>query len=562
MQKREAVRDRFIILLLSLIILLPAVLADTAGPNNPAKAVSNSSFGTESWDNAWDAKISDDDHSDVTLDDYENSTYLKATNFSFTLPGNSIIHGIIVDVERRVSSTGSGSIVRDASVRLLKAGIAQGDDRATSTPYTTTDTYESHGNATDTWGSYWTAADINSPYFGAVFAATKANPLGGDRDIDVDHIRIAIKYSIDNASPAIAILGLNPAVIEYQAAYTDAGATAVDDFSGDVTGAIIAAGSVDTNVLGSYTINYTVNDSVGNIASATRTINVVDTTPPVLTLIGSNPLIIEAGSAYSEPGATAADSHDGNITGAITITGTASTNALGNYTINYTINDSSGNAASASRTVEVIDTTPPAITLIGGDIEILQDRQYNDHGATALDNADGDITSSIIMAHQVSTQTPARYTVRYFATDSSGNKAEAYRTVTVIASEASGLGTREGSYFAQQVQAESGPRAETTSAATTGTSSTGSEGEAESSTTTQSAGTQTAAAPTTAQQNALTNEPRNPIPITGATVGQGTKTNWKWPAALGIIVLGLLGTAWIQRAKLKRLLSSRAQPPE
>ena len=46
----------------------------------------------------------------------------------------------------------------------------------------------------------------------------------------------------------------------------------------------------------------------GNFAvQVTRTVNVVDTTPPVITLTGENPQIIELGDGYTELGATTDD---------------------------------------------------------------------------------------------------------------------------------------------------------------------------------------------------------------------------------------------------------------
>ena len=73
-------------------------------------------------------------------------------------------------------------------------------------------------------------------------------------------------------------------------------------------------GTVNTESLGTYNIVYNVTDSQGNTADpvVTRSVTVVDTTPPVLTLIGQNPV---NGSVYVDPGATAIDNRDGNITG-------------------------------------------------------------------------------------------------------------------------------------------------------------------------------------------------------------------------------------------------------
>ena len=80
----------------------------------------------------------------------------------------------------------------------------------------------------------------------------------------------------DTTSPVITILGTNPISITVNNTYTDAGATALDSIDGDVTSQIQTTGTVDTTTLGSYYITYTVSDNAGNIASAIRTVNVMD----------------------------------------------------------------------------------------------------------------------------------------------------------------------------------------------------------------------------------------------------------------------------------------------
>ena len=43
----------------------------------------------------------------------------------------------------------------------------------------------------------------------------------------------------------------------------------------------------------------------GNTGTATRTVNVVDTTAPVITVIGANPMEVELTGTYEDAGATA-----------------------------------------------------------------------------------------------------------------------------------------------------------------------------------------------------------------------------------------------------------------
>jgi prepilin-type N-terminal cleavage/methylation domain-containing protein len=93
---------------------------------------------------------------------------------------------------------------------------------------------------------------------------------------------IRIVNVVDAAAPAITLLGDNPAVVESGATYTDAGATAVDDVDGNVTNKIITTSTVNPNIIGTYYVTYSVVDNAGNTATITRTVNVVDTTSPVI----------------------------------------------------------------------------------------------------------------------------------------------------------------------------------------------------------------------------------------------------------------------------------------
>ena len=65
--------------------------------------------------------------------------------------------------------------------------------------------------------------------------------------------------------------------------YSDAGASATDSYDGDLTGAIVVTGTVDTATVGSYTLNYKVNDAAGNAVEIVRLVNVADTISPVIT---------------------------------------------------------------------------------------------------------------------------------------------------------------------------------------------------------------------------------------------------------------------------------------
>ena len=82
-----------------------------------------------------------------------------------------------------------------------------------------------------------------------------------------------------------------------------------------------------------------------------------------------------------------------------------------------------------------IDTTPPVINLIGDStIELFIGDTYEDSGATAIDDTDGDITSLIIVdVSSVNTAVVGTYIVTYNVSDAAGNNAtEVSRTINVL----------------------------------------------------------------------------------------------------------------------------------
>jgi len=79
----------------------------------------------------------------------------------------------------------------------------------------------------------------------------------------------------DSNPPTIQLRGDATVNVTIDATYSDAGATATDAEDGDITSRIVVVNPVDTTVLGSYTVTYSVTDLSGNAATpVTRTVNV------------------------------------------------------------------------------------------------------------------------------------------------------------------------------------------------------------------------------------------------------------------------------------------------
>lgn len=162
---------------------------------------------------------------------------------------------------------------------------------------------------------------------------------------------------VDVTAPVITLLGDTQVYLNLGDSYADAGAAAEDDTDGDITADIVIVNPVDTNVVGTYTITYNVQDAAGNPAvEVTRTVYVTDDIPPVITLLGSSDIELTVGSTYTDAGATAEDNVDGDITADIEVGGdVVNPSVVGTYVITYNVQDNEGNSATeVTRTVTIV----------------------------------------------------------------------------------------------------------------------------------------------------------------------------------------------------------------
>ena len=177
-----------------------------------------------------------------------------------------------------------------------------------------------------------------------------------NQNISSEALRVGyIDVIEDTTIPLITLLGDAAVTTEVGGTYTDAGATASDNYDGDITSSIEQVSTVDTAIVDTYTVTYNVSDANGNAAvEVTRTINVVDTTIPLIILLGDAAVTIEVGGTFTDAGATASDNYDGDITSSIEQVSTVDTAIVDTYTVTYNVSDANGNAAvEVTRTVDV-----------------------------------------------------------------------------------------------------------------------------------------------------------------------------------------------------------------
>lgn len=267
-------------------------------------------------------------------------------------------------------------------------------------------------------------------------------------DSDVINNSAAVTISsktTDLVAPVIELAGDNPMTIEVHGIFSDPGAVVTDNID---TGLVaVAAGAVNTDVLGTYTVTYTATDRSGNTATATRTISVVDTTAPTIVLDGDNPMTISFGSIYTEPGASVTDNYDAELKAVAT--GKVITTTAGTYTVTYTATDSSNNTARTARTVIVKANHAPttvkdsystnkgtALTIAAPGV-LGNDTDADGNGMTVVKTSKPYFGKLIMNSNGSFSYTPDKYffgtdSFRYYASDGTSYSNAATVTIKVV----------------------------------------------------------------------------------------------------------------------------------
>ncbi len=165
-----------------------------------------------------------------------------------------------------------------------------------------------------------------------------------------------IRYD-DPIAPVITLGGDNPVWMQEGQTYTEQGYSAYDHFDGDLTAQVQVT-------VGEDAVIYRVTDAHGNVTEVTRQLLYEDVEAPVITLLGESVVTMTVGTDYAEPGFTAADNRDGDLTTSVEVSGFVQRYLAATYTLTYTVRDQAGNETSVERTVVVepvgrVDTVTP-----------------------------------------------------------------------------------------------------------------------------------------------------------------------------------------------------------
>ena len=115
-------------------------------------------------------------------------------------------------------------------------------------------------------------------------------------------------------------------------------------------------GIISTTLGDIYYITLTIIGSNNITITTTRQINIINTIPPIITLLGISPLPLYLGTSFVDPGATAVDILNNSIIP--TVSGIINPNNSGYYNLTYTAIDNSNNTSTIVRPIIVSDKTP------------------------------------------------------------------------------------------------------------------------------------------------------------------------------------------------------------
>lgn len=152
-------------------------------------------------------------------------------------------------------------------------------------------------------------------------------------------------------APKIFLKGDKNMEVTMADGYKEPGATAKFSFK-DISKYIEIDSRVNDKEVGIYKVIYSVSYLDKN-ATAERIVSVVDREPPEITLKGEDKISIRPGERFEDPGFTAIDNSDGDVTDKVESKGFVDCYNEGDYEITYRVSDSYDNKTKVIRTVTV-----------------------------------------------------------------------------------------------------------------------------------------------------------------------------------------------------------------
>lgn len=204
---------------------------------------------------------------------YYYSIFARDTVGNFSSAATSSVR-VDITAPSTPGTPSATSPTADATPTVTWTASTDGGSGLATTPYivqwSTSPSFASiTSSSTSATNSFTFSSDLTD---GTWYVRVAASDLAYNTSTFADSSGIVI----DLTKPVITLLGSDTVSVTLGSSYTDAGATANDAVAGDLTSSIVLAGSVNTNVAGTYTLTYSVSDTAGNAANTvTRRVAVV-----------------------------------------------------------------------------------------------------------------------------------------------------------------------------------------------------------------------------------------------------------------------------------------------
>lgn len=123
---------------------------------------------------------------------------------------------------------------------------------------------------------------------------------------------------------------------------------------------VVISSNLNIKKPGNYIIAYKLKLSSFNYYLF-RVVSVIDNLKPTINLLGEDKVILDFNHAYKEPGFTATDNYDGDITNKVIVKNNVNIKKPGTYKVSYKVSDSNGNFEKKERIVIVKEKTDSVV---------------------------------------------------------------------------------------------------------------------------------------------------------------------------------------------------------
>ena len=239
---------------------------------------------------------------------------------------------------------------------------------------------------------------------------------------------LAVSLLVDGRHVRFYLVGGQEVETAYGQPFSEPGRVAV--MAGRITGEddeelpVETEGEVDTAALGDYVLVYTAHKGMRSYQT-TRTVHVVDKTPPEITLEHDEDAEYNWVTGYEEESYSAWDDVDGDVTDRVRVKRTKTG-------VEYTVSDRAGNETSVRRAYD-FGGELPEIKLVGGAyLEVPAQLGFVEPGYLVSDSLGNDLSGYVEVSGEVVPYLTGTYELRYTLTNRAGVSVEAVRTVEVV----------------------------------------------------------------------------------------------------------------------------------